>query len=217
MLPPLHVAHRHHTPLPLCPFSLQARAANRPIHKGLGTQQPTQASASSGAPGEGEPISARGPYLPSSKALPLAAQLLPPCPLHDLHPYWAPHSHLLVAPHLQSSHTAQTLAQPLPELHQAQAQHPGLPRNPAGQECQASASPWHQQQRTGPMACAAAHLGVLQQVLKARDGDRAVTCVLPVQCPLQLPQLLLSLPHVCEKLGQRGSSHPRLSGPGCQG
>lgn len=47
-----------------------------------------------------------------------------------------------------------------------------------------------------PWAGRAAHLGVLQQVLQPRDGDGAVTGVLPVQRLLQLPQLLLGLPHI---------------------
>lgn len=47
-----------------------------------------------------------------------------------------------------------------------------------------------------PWAGRAAHLGVLQQVFQPRDGDGAVTGVLPVQRLLQLPQLLLGLPHI---------------------
>lgn len=40
------------------------------------------------------------------------------------------------------------------------------------------------------------HLGILQQVFKASDGDGAVTGVLPTQRLLQLPQLLFSFPHI---------------------
>lgn len=48
-----------------------------------------------------------------------------------------------------------------------------------------------------------ANLGILQQVFEARDGDGAITGVLPAQRLLQLPQLLFSFPHIREKLWQQ--------------